>query len=208
VGERSRKNSPLWQRDLTLRDPMMIITGAAGLQRTCGPAVLLFPVGVVGRPPTRRRFAKPQETGLLLAGCLAVLTACLAVGFVLCIVFEAFDRDLALWPPGTEDFHVASHALPLTDGQSVGVLASLDAVQCFVITAGAHLVRRHRARSSLVIAHPLVLLTLNVAEPRWSNLLDTLALGHAFSWIRTMAASYADNGGRQMRAFSCSRCLR
>jgi hypothetical protein len=198
---------PPWQRELTHRDSMMITNGAVGWQRACGPAVLVLPEGALRRPSALHRIARGQGKGFLLAGWLIVLTACVAVGFVAYIVLEAFDLDPDLWPFETQESNLAFQAQPLTGGPSVGVLASLDAIQCFVITAGAHLVRRHRARSDLVIAHPCVSIAFNMAEPRWLHLLDIPALGHSFSRIRPMTGIHADERGQQMSVLSRACCL-
>jgi hypothetical protein len=185
----------------------MFNNGAVFWQRACGNAVLVFPDGVLRRPSARRRIAKGQEIGFLFVGCLVVLTVCLAVGFVACIVLEAFDLDPDLWPFGARDFNVAFQAQHLIGGPAAGAIAVLIAIQCFVKTAGAHLVWRHRARSDLAAVRPSICIAFTVAEPWWLYVMVTPVLGHPVSWIQLPAANYADERGRQTPPPSRARCL-
>ncbi len=120
----------------------------------------------------RRRF--------LVAGFLSLLALCLAFGFVAFIVLEAFDSDLDLWPFGAEDFTLAPHDSPATAGQSVEAFSAVNPGHRFIVSAGAHLVVGHRARSTLPTDSLPDFIALSVAEPREPLLNAVPALGHFF----------------------------
>ncbi len=86
---------------------------------------------------------------VLIAGSFALLTACLLTGLLACIVLEALDGDLDLWPFGAEDFNVTASDQPLMGSQLLGGILALTVVLRTLMTAGAYLVLRHRARSAL-----------------------------------------------------------
>jgi hypothetical protein len=176
---------------------MIFTAGAVGWQRACGLALPVSPDGTKRRPFSLRRIARRQGRRFLLARFLGIFALCLAVGFIAYIVLEAFDLDPDLWPFGTENFNVAFQAQPLTDGQAAGAFAALSALQRFVKTAGAHLVCRHRARSDIAALRPSIFIAFTVAERWWSYVMVTPVLGHPVSWVRSMAASSADERERQ-----------
>lgn len=185
----------------------MLTSGAVGWQKACGPVVPVFPDETSRRPSAPRRVARSHEERFLLAGFLVILAACLAVGFAAYIVLEAFDSDPKLWPSGTQDFNTALQKLIETDLQSVCVLSGLTAILRLVATAGADLILSHRARSALAADSPTIPIPSNVAEPWWSYMMVTPALGHPVSWTQAIAASYADERRRRMGARSRARCL-
>jgi hypothetical protein len=93
------------------------------------------------------------------------VAACLGALFVVCIVIEAFDADLALWPFGTEYFTVA-WAGQLACGVPVSrSVSALLVTYGFVMTAGAYLVLRYRARSALATDNSSMTLAFTLAEP-------------------------------------------
>jgi hypothetical protein len=120
-------------------------------------------------PATLGKATKDQRRRFLVAGFLTLLAACLTVGLLAFIVLEAFNGDLDLWPFGTENFTIAPTDQPVTGGQLVGAFSALNAIQCFVITAGVLLVLRHRARSALATDSPCISVAFNVAEPWGRN---------------------------------------
>ncbi len=100
-----------------------------------------------------------------MAKFFTILAACLGAVFVASIVLEAFDDDLDLWPFGSEDFTLGPQDPPSAGSQSVGPLAASNAaIQCLVMTAGAHLVLGHRARSALATDYPTPSAAFNMAE--------------------------------------------
>jgi hypothetical protein len=98
------------------------------------------------------------------------------------IVVEAFNGDLDLWPFGAEDFLGAAHDSPLISGQVARTFFALQVTRCFVMTAGAHLVLTHRARSDLPTDIPSSSLAFNMADPRLRNLSASLVLGRLLFW--------------------------
>jgi hypothetical protein len=100
---------------------------------------------------TERDILRDQGDRSLVAKLLVITAACLATVFVTAILIEAFDVDPDLRPDGAGDFTLTPHESPGTGRQPVGALTALRAVQGSVLTAGAHLVLRHRARSALAI---------------------------------------------------------
>ncbi len=93
----------------------------------------------------------------LVTGFLAFLSACLLVGLLTYIVIEAFDGDSDLWPIGAEDFDASLPGPFSTASQFIGGVSALSVILCtLVMTAGACLVLRHRARSALAADTPSV----------------------------------------------------
>jgi hypothetical protein len=163
------------------------------------------------RVATRGRDAKRQRHGSPVVHLLTI-AACLTAGFVAFICLEAFDADLNLWPSGVEDFTIASAGAPrvqpvqpfaaqhakyfiaaehdstLTGGQPSQPPISPHAVLGFVISAGALLALRHRARSTLAFGPPFGLIACEMAEPWWQEMCTAPRLGHFFLslslWIR------------------------
>ncbi len=103
---------------------------------------------------------------------------CLAIGFLACIMLWALDPGPDLWPSGAEYFSVESDGLWLTSVVLYGASAILTAIWVFVITAGAHVVLRHRARSALGADSPHISsLAFSLAEP-WDPTQIDPELGH------------------------------
>lgn len=138
------------------------------------------PVPPLRSIPLHLYIAKNQGRRFLITKCLVIVAACLATALVAFIVLEAFDSDLDLWPSGSENFTLAAQDPPVTGGAPVGGFVALNVMQCFVITAGAHLVLRHRARSALATDSPILFSPLNMAEPRVPFFSAAPALGHFF----------------------------
>ncbi len=113
---------------------------------------------------------------------MALLAACLALGMVASIVLEAFDGDSDLWPFGTESFITAAHGESLTGSHLIGSVPALNAVLCTLMTAGAYLVLRHRARSALAADHSPVAMVSKMAEP-WGC--HCLVPGSSAIFVRT-----------------------
>ena len=128
--------------------------------------------------PQHCNVSMDQGRRFLIAGLLSVLALCLASGLLAFIVVEAFDSDLDLWPFGSENFTVAAQYSPVTGGEPIGALTALSVIECFVITAGAHLVLRYRARSALPTDSPILFSPLNVAELRVPSPNAAPVLGH------------------------------
>ncbi len=124
--------------------------------------------------------ARDKRSRFLIAGFLWLLAVCLASGFAALIVLEAFDSDTDLWPRGAEDFALGPHDSPATAGRSVGVFSALNLMYCSIVSAGAHLVVGHRARSTLPAESSLVSISVNLAEPWGSSLTAAPVLGHFF----------------------------
>jgi hypothetical protein len=112
---------------------------------------------------------------------LPLLAACLGAIFVASIVLEAFDDDVDLWPVGSEDFTLAPQDTPPAGSQCVGALSTSNAaIQCSVMTAGAHLVLGHRARNTLATNYSTLSSTFHMAEPWVQDLKAAPVLGHLF----------------------------
>jgi hypothetical protein len=127
-----------------------------------------------GKAPTHRGNIIP------VAKRLSILAVCLGAVLVVSLVLEAFDDDLDLWPFGSQDFTLAPQGPPITACQAVGSSAgSTAAVRCLV-TAGAHLVLGHRARSALPTDRSPRSSMMNMAEPWAQNLKAAPVLGHLF----------------------------
>lgn len=123
-----------------------------------------------------------QERRFLAFRFLGIAAACLAIAFVASIMIEAFDADLDLWPDGAGDFTLAAADSLGPGSQSAGARAVLNAIPCFVISAGAHLVLRHRARSALATDRPSIFPSFSMAEPREPIASAFPTLGHFFFW--------------------------
>ncbi len=90
--------------------------------------------------------------------------ACLATGFVVCIVLFAFDPGPDLWPFGAESFSIESNGLWTTSIPLYIASTTRTTVWGFVTTAGAHIVLRYRARSALATDSPHISLASDLAE--------------------------------------------
>ncbi len=121
---------------------------------------------LVPRSPARRTVAPHRRPRFPLTTCLASLAACLGALLAASIVLEAFDADLALWPCGTGDFTATLHAHLGCDARGASAFPAPQAAYGFVMTAGALLVVRYRARSALATDAPSISVMLfTMAEP-------------------------------------------
>ena len=93
------------------------------------------------------------------------MAACLGALFAVCVVIEAFDADLALWPVGSENFTVAPAGHLASGARGACAFSGLLAAYGFVVSAGAHLVARYRARSALATDPPSTFVGFHRAEP-------------------------------------------
>jgi hypothetical protein len=155
-------------------------SGPSGVRKAWGSAYVSWPYTALPRTPPLSKVAKRRRDKFPVTKFLTILAACLGSVFVASIVLEAFDNDLDLWPFGTEDFTVVPHADLVIGSQPFSALFALGAIQVFVMTAGAHLVLRHRARSALATDSPTIFIAFNMAEPRWQGLNPAPVLGHFF----------------------------
>lgn len=112
--------------------------------------------------------------------CLGIAAVCLAAVFVGFITLEAFDGDPDLWPFGGEHGTVTADASSPVAVQPLQGRVALTAILCVVMTAGAHLVAQHRARSALAADSALLFTLLDMAEPRESTSAALPVLGHFF----------------------------
>ena len=155
-------------------------SGPSVLQKAWGSACEFWPYAHPPRIPARGNVAKHRANKFPVTKFLTIFAACLSAVFVSSIVFEAFDSDLGLWPFGAEDFTVALQDQLVTGSQPFSVFFALNAIQCLVMSAGAHLVLRHRPRSALATDSLSISFVFNVAEPWWQNLNAAPVLGHFF----------------------------
>jgi hypothetical protein len=139
--------------------------GSMAVQEACGPVYAPPPSAVPQHLAVLGKFASERGRSFLVAGFLIVSAACLSVGVLAFIAAALFDADLGLLAFGGEDIIIAPHHEPVACGQSVGAFSAPQAIICFVITVGAYLVLRHRARSALATDSPCICITFNVAEP-------------------------------------------
>jgi hypothetical protein len=165
----------------------MTRSGLLGLHKPWGFTCMCSPFVACSTTPTLRHVAKRQRNEFPVTKTLTLIAACLGAVFVSYIVLEALDRDLDLWPLGTEDFTFAPQDPPPTGGQFVGAHLALNAaIQCFVLTAGAHLVLGHRARSALATDSPSIFSMFTMAEP-WGRIwLAPLCSAISFGVVRAM----------------------
>lgn len=112
-----------------------------------------------------RKLFPHHKTRFLLNSDLAYLAACLTMIFVSCVALEAFDKDVALWPFGTEAFAAPAQDDFVGGFCQAGSLCALRALYAFVMTAGAQLVLRYRARSALVTDGHSPFVAFHRAEP-------------------------------------------
>jgi hypothetical protein len=155
---------------------------SSSTKNTRGLACMSWPSAASPTTPTLAKGPKHRGNRFPVIEFLTILAACLWAVFVVSIVLEAFDDDLDLWPFGSEDSTLAPQDPPPTGGQCVGPFsASNGAIQCFVMTAGAHLVVGHRARSALATDYPTASRAFNMAEPWVQDPKAAPLLGHLFS---------------------------
>jgi hypothetical protein len=154
----------------------MFLPGAARLSRSRCSYGKNPRAPALGLAPTHRGNKSP------VAKVLTLLAACLGAVFAASVVLEAFDGDLDLCPFGAEDFTVEPHADLAIGSQPFSVFFALNPTLYFVVTAGAHLVVRYRARSALATDSPTIFIVFNMAEARWQGLNLAPALGHFFWW--------------------------
>ncbi len=143
--------------------------GTVGMFKPPGVVRALSPTVAVRHLLSLGKVTRDRGIKALITRFLPILAACLSAVFVFSIVLEAFDSDLDLWPFGAEHFTVSSPEQPVPTGQLAGIFPVLSASFFVVITAGRHLVLRHRARSALATDSPFLPIALNVAEPWGRN---------------------------------------
>ncbi len=120
----------------------------------------------VPRTLARCTVAPHRKPQVPLTSYLASIAACLGALLAASIVLEAFDADLALWPSGTEDFTAAPHTRLGCGARGAGAFPALQAAYGFVMTAGALLVARYRARSAIASDAPSIsVMPFTMAEP-------------------------------------------
>ncbi len=83
------------------------------------------------------------------------------------IVLEAFDGDVALWPRGAGNLAAAPHGDLVRSAHGAGVFPALQAASRFVMTAGALLIMRYRARSALATDAPFLSVMLSTLAEPW-----------------------------------------
>ncbi len=116
--------------------------------------------------PARPPVASHRKPHFPIASFISTIAACLGALLAASIVLEAFDADLALWPSGTGDFTAASHTRLGCDARGAGAFPALQAAYGFVMTAGALLVARYRARSAIASDAPSIsVMPFTMAEP-------------------------------------------
>jgi hypothetical protein len=154
--------------------------GPSGVQNARGPLYVFWPYAACPSKPALRKVAKHRRTRFPVTKTFTILAACLGALFISYIVLEALDGDLDLWPLGAENFTAASHADFVIASQPFSTFFALNPILWFVVTAGAHLVMRHRARSALPTDTPSILIAVTMAEPWGQSVNPALALGHLF----------------------------
>jgi hypothetical protein len=123
------------------------------------------------RTSLRRHVVTHRRDQFPLTRCLTSLAVCLGVAFVSSITLEAFDADLALWHGGAEHFAAGPYVQLLSGDQSGAACVARNPVLWFVMTAGAFLVLRYRARSVLATDHSFISVVFHRAEP-WGRQSD------------------------------------
>ncbi len=168
-------------------------SGSSIANNARGSAYVFSPSSIFPRrTPALGKAPKHRGNKFSVIELLPVLAACLGAIFVASIVLEAFDDDLDLWPFGFEDFTLAPQDPPPTGGQCVGALsASNDAIQCLVMSAGAHLVLGHRARSALATDYSTSSPAFNMVEPWVQDLKAAPVLGHLFPMMSPEGLPYS-----------------
>ncbi len=114
---------------------------------------------------------------------LILLAGCLVAGLGVPFVFQAFGGDPDLCPFGAEDFIVAAQCQSLPRAQLIGGVSALSPLLSALMTAGAYLVLRHRARSALATDSPSISIATRVAE-LWGRY-RLLAQGSAISILHS-----------------------
>ncbi len=147
------------------------------------------------RSSSSDRIVRGQGPKFLVAGSWALLAACLALGMVASIVLEAFDGDSDLWQFGAEDFEITAPGGFLTATQPIGGVSALNGVLCTLMTAGAYLVLRHRARSALPIYGPPTSVAFAKAES-WSRRLPVTEDSAIFIFYYCRRAASITGGRR------------
>jgi hypothetical protein len=132
---------------------------------------------LVSRNPTHRKLPPHRNTQFLFTSDLTHVAACLAMIFVSCVVLEAFDKDIALWPFGTEEFTALPQDHIVSAVYDACAFSAPRAANRFVMTAGAQLVLRYRARSGLGADGPVNLVVFHWAEPWGVTATGAPALG-------------------------------
>ncbi len=120
----------------------------------------------VPRTPTHCTVAPHRRAHFPLTTCLISFAACLGALFAASIVLEAFDADLALWPCGNGDFMAAPHGQLGRGAPGAWAFPALQTILGFVMTVGALMVARYRARSAIASDAPSIsVMPFTMAEP-------------------------------------------
>lgn len=119
------------------------------------------------RLPARQSVCPQHKPRFPLTKSLPSLAACLSTLFAVSLALEAFDADLTLWPLGTEDFTASQDSHLVRGAQGAGAFPPLRVAYGFVMTAGALLVVRYRARSALATDAPSVTVMLSTTAEPW-----------------------------------------
>ena len=161
-------------------------SGPSGIYQAWVSACVFLTPASLSRPSARPKVAPQHRNQASLTTCLTRVAACLGALFAGCIVLEAFDADLALWPFGTEDFVFAPFGHLVSGAPASPAFSALHSAYGFVVTAGAHLVVRYRARSALATDPFSMSVVFQRAEPwgrhdDWRPGARPLCLRHANS---------------------------
>jgi amino acid transporter len=111
-----------------------------------------------------RNATREPRHGFPTAKLITILAACLAIAILAFLALEAFDGDPDLAPFGMKCFTAKSPFQFVMSSQPISAFSALMSILCFMMTAGAYLVLRYRARSALVADLPSISIALNVAE--------------------------------------------
>ncbi len=182
-----------------LRSSVMYRSGSSGVKNAQRPACVFSSYAAPPSAPALGKAPRHRKNTFLLARFLTIFAACLGVLFVSYIALEAVDGDVNLWPFGAESFIGAAKDQHVIGGQPFSVSFILALIQCFVMTAGAHLVMKHRARSALAADYPTLSAAFQMAEPWVQDLRDAPVLGHFFvgHHIKRQRKIYEHRGGRR-----------
>ena len=161
-------------------------SGPSGIYQAWVSACVFLASAPLPKPTASHNVAPHHGNHISLTTCLNRVAACLGALFAACIVLEAFDADLALWPFGTEDFVFAPVGHLVSGAPASPAFSALPSAYGFVVTAGAHLVVRYRARSALATDPSSMSVVFQRAEPwgrhdDWRPGARPLCLRHASS---------------------------
>jgi hypothetical protein len=140
-------------------------SGPSGMHKAWVSACVFLASAPLPRTPARRHVAAHRRNKFPLTTCLTSVAACLGAMFAASIALEAFDADVALWHGGAEHFAAGPQAQLLRGDQPGTAGVALNLVLWFVMTAGAYLVLRYRARSVLSTDSLSISVVFHRAEP-------------------------------------------